>query len=150
MAGKTMIGGVAYDVKPGKTLVDGVAYDIKAGKTMIGGVSYDIKLGGLELTLSGAKREGAFGYYVVLNNTTLVDDGIYPLVEGDSLKVTISVTSYGSKKLPNQIYLNETLVASGYGSTNPHYTMTVTGAVSVVFEILKSGFNSCIKATITT
>lgn len=150
MAGKTMIGGVTYDIKAGKTMIGGVAYDIKAGKTMIGGVAYDIKFGGMELTISGAKKEGAFGYYVVLNNTTLADDGIYPLVEGDSLKVIISVTAYGSKGFANQIYLNETLVASGYGSTNPEYTMTVTGAVSVVFEILKSGFKSRIKATITT
>lgn len=45
MAGKTMIGGVTYDIKAGKTMIGGVAYDIKAGKTMIGGVAYDIKFG---------------------------------------------------------------------------------------------------------
>nr|DAG72637.1 MAG TPA: hypothetical protein [Caudoviricetes sp.] len=45
MAGKTMIGGVAYDIKAGKTMIGGVAYDIKAGKTLVDGVAYDIKFG---------------------------------------------------------------------------------------------------------
>ena len=51
MAGKTMIGGVAYDIKAGKTMIGGVAYDIKAGKTMIGGVAYDIKFGAEPLVI---------------------------------------------------------------------------------------------------
>lgn len=45
MAGKTMIGGVAYDITAGKTQIDGVAYSITAGKTQIDGVAYDIKFG---------------------------------------------------------------------------------------------------------
>lgn len=45
MAGKTLIGGVAYDIKAGKTMIGGVAYDIKAGKTLVDGVAYDIKFG---------------------------------------------------------------------------------------------------------
>lgn len=45
MAGKTLIGGVAYDVAPGKVLIGGVAREITAGKTLIGGVAYDIKFG---------------------------------------------------------------------------------------------------------
>lgn len=45
MAGKTMIGGVAYDIKAGKTMIGGVAYNITAGKTQIDGVAYDIKFG---------------------------------------------------------------------------------------------------------
>lgn len=45
MAGKTMIGGVAYDIKAGKTMIGGVAYDIKAGKTLVDGVAYGIKFG---------------------------------------------------------------------------------------------------------
>lgn len=45
MAGKTMIGGVAYDITAGKTMIGGVAYNITAGKTQIDGVAYDIKFG---------------------------------------------------------------------------------------------------------
>lgn len=45
MAGKTMIGGVAYDITAGKPMIGGVAYDITAGKTQIDGVAYDIKFG---------------------------------------------------------------------------------------------------------
>ena len=42
MAGKTYIGGTAYDITGGKTLIGGTAYDINAGKTLIGGTAYDI------------------------------------------------------------------------------------------------------------
>lgn len=51
MAGKTMIGGVAYDIKAGKTMIGGVAYDIKAGKTLVDGVAYDIKFGAEPLVI---------------------------------------------------------------------------------------------------
>lgn len=43
MAGKTLIGGAAYDMKAGETLIGGVGYEISAGKTLIGGVAYDIE-----------------------------------------------------------------------------------------------------------
>lgn len=72
MAGKTVIGGVAYDIKGGKTLIGGVAYDIKAGKTLVGGVGYDVKFGKEPFVIfqlgdtnvrSGAKLySGSFGY----------------------------------------------------------------------------------------
>lgn len=45
MAGKTLIGGAAYDVAPGKVLIGGVSREITTGKTLIGGVAYDIKFG---------------------------------------------------------------------------------------------------------
>lgn len=63
MAGKTMIGGVAYDIKAGKTMIGGVAYDIKAGKTLVDGVAYDIKFGAEPLVIfqlgDTALRNGA-------------------------------------------------------------------------------------------
>lgn len=43
MAGKTLIGGAAYDMKAGETLIGGVGYEISAGKTLIGGTAYDIE-----------------------------------------------------------------------------------------------------------
>ena len=133
MAGKTMIGGVAYDIKAGKTMIGGVAYDIKAGKTMIGGVAYDIKLGGLELTLSGAaKTSSTVGAWVELNGTIISDDGTYPLTEGDSLKIYLAPLA-GSRRHPNKILLNGTQVATGYGSNAAEYTLTVESSASVVF-----------------
>ena len=42
MAGKTYIGGTAYDITGGKTLIGGTGYNITAGKTLIGGTAYDI------------------------------------------------------------------------------------------------------------
>lgn len=41
-AHKTLINGIAYDVKGGKCLVNGTSYDIKKGRTLIGGTGYDI------------------------------------------------------------------------------------------------------------
>lgn len=41
-AGKTYVGGTAYDIVGGKTLIGGTAYDITAGKTLVGGTAYDI------------------------------------------------------------------------------------------------------------
>lgn len=133
MAGKTMIGGVAYDIKAGKTMIGGVAYDIKAGKTLVDGVAYDIKLGGLELILSGATKFGSTaGAWVELNGTIISDDGTYPLTEGDSLKIYLAPLA-GSRKEPNRILLNGTQVASGYGSNAAEYTLTVESSASVVF-----------------
>lgn len=146
MAGKTMIGGVAYDIKAGKTMIGGVAYDIKAGKTLVDGVAYDIKLGGLELILSGATKTGNItGAWVELNGTIISDDGTYPLTEGDSLKIYLAPLA-GSRRHPNRILLNGTQVASGYGSNAAEYTLTVESSVSVVFEKL---INNWI-ATVTT
>lgn len=45
MAGKTLIGGTAYDISGGKTLVNGTAYSIAGGKTLIDGTAYDISFG---------------------------------------------------------------------------------------------------------
>ena len=41
MAGKTYVGGTAYDITGGKTLIGGTGYNIAAGKTL-GGRAYDI------------------------------------------------------------------------------------------------------------
>ena len=45
MAGKTLIGGTAYEISGGKTLIGGTAYSIAGGKTLVSGTSYDISFG---------------------------------------------------------------------------------------------------------
>ena len=45
MAGKTLIGGTAYEVTGGKTLINGTAYSIAGGKTLVNGTAYDISFG---------------------------------------------------------------------------------------------------------
>lgn len=153
MAGKTLIGGVAYDVKPGKTLVDGVAYDITAGKTQIGGVAYDIKLGGLELTLSGALKTSLGTYRRVEQNGTAIDtNGVYPIARGDSLKILFKMAAGGSLT-PNRILLNGTQVAKGGYNEEVAYTLTVESSVSVAFSSVKNSATGRVnywKAEVTT
>ena len=45
MAGKTLIGGTAYEVTGGKTLINGTAYSIAGGKTLVNGTAHDISFG---------------------------------------------------------------------------------------------------------
>ena len=151
MAGKTVIGGVAYDIKAGKTLIGGVAYDIKAGKTLVGGVGYDVKFGGMELTLSGAdKTSSTIGRWVEVNGETILEDGVYPVEAGDSIKVYLCMLT-GSRSSPNRILLNGTQVATGYNTTPAEYTFSAESSVNVSFTSVGSGMRvSYWKAEITT
>ena len=59
MPGKTLIGGVAYDVVPGNVMVGGTVYTIKEGKTMVGGTAYTIKFASdVVVTITGRGMHG--------------------------------------------------------------------------------------------
>lgn len=43
MAHKTLVAGVAYEIKGGRTLVNGVGYAVAKGRTLVNGVGYDVR-----------------------------------------------------------------------------------------------------------
>jgi len=86
-AGKTYVGGTAYDIVGGKTLVGGTAYDITAGKTLVGGTAYDMAFGATKsLTFLGLMKD------MTILSTGGKNNSSQSL--GSCLKATYSGTSY--------------------------------------------------------
>lgn len=93
MAGKTYIGGTAYDIKKGKTMIGGTAYDIKKGKTYIGATAYDIKFGPsitIEDLMSDMNHLQSFGRDRSTNGTVSMETYYLP----STLQYMIGI-SYG-------------------------------------------------------
>lgn len=129
MAGKTMIGGVAYDIKAGKTMIGGVAYDIKAGKTLIGGVAYDIKFGAEPLVIFQlgdiALKNGTLGRNngfrfnrtkgIVLEPVYNEDEAMY---EASYVNIGVDFTDYSTLHITCQAEGTSGTRRAGYKASN--------------------------------
>ena len=111
MRHKTLVNGMAYEVKGGKCLVNGTVYSIKKGRTLINGTGYDIKFQN--------------GYTWVLNNSYTPPSGT--LKEFDTPAFTSNGNKYsvfkiyGWKWIKPGIYYDNTRVNDGYGFTDEDY-----------------------------
>jgi hypothetical protein len=111
MRHKTLVNGMAYEVKGGKCLVNGTVYSIKKGRTLINGTGYDIKFQN--------------GYTWVLNNSYTTPSGT--LKEFDTPAFTSNGNKYsvfkiyGWKWIKPGIYYDNTRVNDGHGFTDEAY-----------------------------
>lgn len=141
MAGKTLIGGTAYEIKGGRTLVNGTAYGISGGKTLVNGTAYGIHFvetpkwtyvaslptGSGDYTYNGKNIIAA-----VLTDDTDVASGGYTgagigaVIDGKSFK-----TSYST--IPSITAISSTSVtvnARKTGVTHKLYVLTTSGGKS--------------------
>lgn len=108
---KTLVNGMAYEVKGGKCLVNGTVYSIKKGRTLINGTGYDIKFQN--------------GYTWVLNNSYTTPSST--LKEFDTPAFTSNGNKYsvfkiyGWEWIKPGIYYDNTRVNDGYGFTDEAY-----------------------------
>ena len=83
MAGKTLIGGTAYEISGGKTRVNGTAYAIAGGKTLVGGTAYDISFGvdlaelfrGMTVLRTDGRNSGSTGRITIEPVSTYLNTG---------------------------------------------------------------------------
>ena len=83
MAGKTLIGGTAYEISGGKTLIGGTAYSIAGGKTLVGGTAYDISFGvdlaelfrGMTVLRTDGRNSGSTGRITIEPVSTYLNTG---------------------------------------------------------------------------
>ena len=131
MAGKTLIGGTAYDISGGKTLVNGTSYSIAGGKTLVGGTAYDISFllspGALDIW-TGSSRVNinciayANGYWVV--GGQYWDGSIYHccIAYSTSLNGTWTTTDLWSNTSTGRSnYINCITYANGYWIVGGQY-----------------------------
>lgn len=100
MRHKTLVNGMAYEVKGGKCLVNGTVYSIKKGRTLINGTGYDIKF---QKTPSSTLKEFDTPAFTSNGNKYSV------------FKI------YGWEWIKPGIYYDNTRVNDGYGFTDEAY-----------------------------
>lgn len=138
MAGKTLIGGTAYEISGGKTLIGGTAYSIAGGKTLVGGTAYDISFGVdlaelfrgmtvLKVTGNGGPAKsyvainpeeyisvGGIGYFIAFKHGYLT---ITKVISGSSSITYLYGSENGEAGIEYDGYYKEFCTQSSYGST---------------------------------
>lgn len=159
MAGKTLIGGTAYEIKGGRTLVNGTAYGISGGKTLVGGTAYSISFGAKASTsgksgvtystdlsaITDAKLKEysmAISDNPAITNTTTavyIDDGNkhYLLQCGSSYSSKTMTINNSSKSFVIIGFNHDTLTDSSY-----YGKVTATGCAGITWQCAEALTNA--------
>ena len=136
---KTLIGGVARNVKSGSCLIDGIGRTITNGRTLIGGIGHDVPLDHVpRMTLQGLS--GDVQAYVDIGGTKYRTDGVYETEPGTTVRVCV----HSEGDTSESITLNGTAVGTNHYSKAEEwtdyadYSFAPTKDATFVFTVIES------------